>query len=294
MRLNNTIRTNDGVRIWINCDLPEKENGKVIVIAPGVGLTHDYYYLFANFFCQQGYVVISFDYRGVGKSAPQKLSGYEARMHQWAAQDINTVLIYAKQNYPGQEIIYIGHAIGGEIIGLAPASQYINRIVLVSSALTCSKLWPLRDKIRMRIIKTSAKILNKAFGYFPGKALRTYGDLPRGVVSEWANWCDNQNGLFDNFPDNNYRKLNIPILAYTFSNDWHCPPRAVKELLNRFANAMITWYHLDPKEIGMKKMGNHDFFLPAVRSTLWKHLLEWTNNDHVKTANTKPVIHKSI
>jgi predicted alpha/beta hydrolase len=143
-------------------------------------------------------------------------------------------------------------------------------------------------------LKGCVGMLNKTFGYFPGKFFRMFGDLPQGVIREWANWCDNQNGLFDSFPDNNYRKLNIPILVYTFTDDWHCPPRAVKELLNRFSSAMITWYHLNPKEIGMKKIGQNDFFLPALKSTLWENLLEWVNNEHVKTANTKPVIHKSI
>ena len=279
MQASQTIVTNDGTRIWINAHVPEKENSKVLVIAPGVGLTHEYYYLFACFFRQQGYTVISFDYRGVGKSAPQNLRGYEANMHQWAVQDINAVLLYVKQHYPGQEIIYTGHCIGGEIIGLAPASQYINRIVLVSSALSCAKLWPMKHKVRIAMLKIFVGITNHVIGYFPGSRLKIFGDLPKGVIREWANWCDNPNGLFDSFPDNNYRKLNVPILAYTFSDDWHCPPKAVNELLNHFANANITWYHMKPKDIGMKKIGHIDFFYITMKSTLWESLLQWLNKD---------------
>ncbi|HEY5773259.1 MAG TPA: hypothetical protein VIS75_11545, partial [Chitinophagaceae bacterium] len=103
--------------------------------------------------------------------------------------------------------------------------------------------------------------------------------LPRGVYSEMANWCDNPNGLFDAFPDNNYRKLNVPILVYTFTDDWHCPPIAVKELLNHFANAFITWRHMKPKEIGVKKIGHIDFFYITMKSTLWESLLEWLNKE---------------
>src|SRR5678810_1469445 len=142
MHSSTTIRTNDGTRIWISYSTPDESNKKVIVIAPGVGLTHDYYDLFANFLVQQGFVIITFDYRGMGRSAPDNLDGYSANMHQWAVQDINAVLLYAKQHYPNEEIIYIGHCMGGEIIGLSPASQYVNKIILVSSALTCEKLYP--------------------------------------------------------------------------------------------------------------------------------------------------------
>ena len=123
MHSSTTIRTNDGTRIWISYYTPEESNKKVIVIAPGVGLTHEYYDLFANFLVQHGFVIVTFDYRGMGRSAPENLDGYSANMHQWAVQDINAVLLYAKQHYPGEEIIYIGHCMGGEIIGLSPANQ---------------------------------------------------------------------------------------------------------------------------------------------------------------------------
>ncbi len=294
MRSDHTIRANDGTRIWISCYNAKKENGKVIVVAPGVGLTHRYYHLFAYFFCQRGYSVVTFDYRGVGNSAPRHLNGFEANMHQWAAQDINAVLLFAKQQYSQREIIYIGHSIGGEIIGLAPGSQYISRMVLVSSSLSCAKLWPLKDKLRINALKILVRTTNKIFGYFPGKRLNVFGDLPNGVVTEWANWCDNPNGLFDDFPDNNYRKLTIPLLAYTFYDDWQCPPLAVKELLNHFANASITWKHLQPKDIGMKKVGHNDFFKVKMRSILWVSLLQWLNKDNhfhqeEKIITTKPV-----
>lgn len=289
MRSNNTIRTNDGTKIWISCYTPETSNEKVIIIAPGVGLTHEYYDPFASVFCKQGFSVITFDYRGVGRSAPEKLSRYQATMHQWAAQDINAVLLYAKNNYLKHELIYIGHAIGGEIIGLAPASQYINKIVLISSSLSCAKLWPWQYKIKIGGLKLVAKLSSKVLGYFPGKQLNIFGNLPQGVVHEWANWCDNENGLFDNFPDNNYRKLNVPMLAFTFSDDWRCPPRAVKELLNRFENSTITWYHMKPKEIGMKNIGHNDFFYESMKNTLWETLLQWLNKDERKPKEVKTI-----
>lgn len=294
MRSNNPIRTIDGTWIWISSFGPEFSNGKIIVVGPGVGLTQEYYYLFAGYLQEQGFTVITFDFRGVGQSAPQKLNGYEANVHQWAAHDINAVLLYARQHFPGKEIIYIGHCISGEIIGLAPGSQYINKIVLVSSSLSCARLWPLRDKIKIRVLKTFVDLLNRSFGYFPGKMLNIFGDLPKGVMYEWANWCDNPNGLFDSYPDNNYRKLNVPTLAYTFSDDWHCPPRAVKELLNRFANATITWYHIKPEELGLKKIGHNDFFEEGLKTTLWKHLSEWIKNEKTSDSTIKPLTFKRI
>ena len=172
MHSSTTIKTNDGTRIWISYYTPEESNKKVIVIAPGVGLTHEYYDLFANFLVQQGFVVITFDYRGMGRSAPENLNGYSANMHQWAVQDINAVLLYAKQHYPGEEIIYIGHCMGGEIIGLSPASQYVNKIILVSSALTCEKLYPWHRRILLKISKSKSRAMSWFLGYAPADKKR--------------------------------------------------------------------------------------------------------------------------
>lgn len=284
---NNTIRTSDGTTIWISCYEPDKNNKKVIVIAPGVGMTQEYYHLFAAFLQEQGYNVITFDYRGMGKSAPEKLNGYAANMHQWAVQDINAVLLYIKQCCQGKEVIFIGHCMGGEIIGLAPASQYINKIILVSTALTCEKLYPWHHRILLRFSKTKNLIASLLLGYAPGNKTRKRQRLPKGVYTQLANWCNSPNGLFDAFPDNNYRKINVPLLAYTFTDDWYCPPKAVKELLNHFSSAAITWYHLKPKEIGLKQVGHIDFFNSRMRSTLWSSLLQWINKDQTKLTEEK-------
>ncbi len=279
MYSSSTILTNDGTRIWISCYIPENDNGKVIVIAPAIGIEQGFYHLFACYFSDHGYTVISFDYRGIGRSAPENLKRYKSTLHEWAVQDVNAVLLYARHHWKKKEIIFIGHCIGGEIIGLAPASQYINRMVLVSTALTCEKLWPWHHRVLLKLKKLKSRTLIKIMGYAPGNRLQKRMAIPRGVAEQMANWCDSDNGLFDAFPDNNYRKLNVPVLAYTFTDDWLCPPRAVKELLNHFANASVTWYHLKPKELGVKRVGHFDFFFLSMRTILWSSLLRWLNDE---------------
>ena len=211
----------------------------------------------------------------MGRSRQQKLKGYQANISQWAVQDINAILLYAKNNYPGHELIYTGHATGGEIVGLAPASQYINRVILIDSALSCAQLWRWQFKIKFRLLKTTV-LFTKMLGYFPGKYLNIFGNLPLGVIHQWINWCKNLNGLFDDFPDNNYRKLNVPLLALTFSDNWQCTPRAVKKLLNHFANSMITWFHITPLDMRIKEAEYHAFF-SVKGSVLWEWLSDWIN-----------------
>jgi predicted alpha/beta hydrolase len=246
----------------------------MIIASPG-GYSRQFYHPFAQHFQNLGYEVISIDYRGMGSSAPAQLKGFKASLHQWAVQDIDAVILFARNNFPNHEIIYVGHCIGGEIVGLVQASQYISRLVLVNSALSCKKLWPWRHRFRVETMRTVVGLLNKWFGYFPGKKFGLPADFPTGVMHEWANWCNNSNGLFDAYPDNNYRKLQTPLMAFSFSDDWHCPPKAVEELLNHFCAADITWHHFKPHELGVRKIGCQGFFNPEMKSTLWTILLEW-------------------
>ena len=88
-----------------------------------------------------------------------------------------------------------------------------------------------------------------------------------------------QNGLFDAFPDNNYRKLRIPLLAISFSDNWNSPVKAVQELLNRFASASITWHHMRPADLNRKQVGHYGFFYPEMEDSLWPLLLKWINSD---------------
>jgi len=275
MQENGNIRTKDGCTIGMNVYMQDATQGKVVLISPSVLATQMHYHELAVFLQSKGYPVITFDYRGVGRSAPETLKGFKAGLHQWAVQDIDAVIRYARNQFPNQEIIFIGHGIGGELIGLSPASQYISRLVLVNSSLTCKKLWPWKDKLRMVFLKSFVRLSSIFFGYFPGKTTGMSDDLPKGVIYEWLDWCSNNNGLFDKFPDNNYRKLQIPLLAVSFSDDWRSPRRAVQELLYYFSGTQITWHHFKPADIGMKKIGHLGPFGKNCKDGLWNTIAAW-------------------
>ena len=273
------IRAKDGNKIGLSCYMPEDSIGKVMIIAPTGEMTKKFYDPFACFMRQKGFTVLTFDYRGMGSSAPEDLKGYRANMHQWAVQDIDAVILYAKNNFANSGIIYVGHCIGGEIVGLAQASQYINKLVLVNSALSCRKFWSFRHRFKVSGMKPVIRLMSKWFGYFPGKKIGYAENLPGGVMNEWADWCSMPNGLFDLFPDNNYRKLQIPLLAFSFSDNPHSPPKAVQELLNHFSAAYITWHHLKPENVGLKKVGHSGFFEPMMEKRTWEMMIDWLNKD---------------
>jgi predicted alpha/beta hydrolase len=286
MHQSETIRTKDGEKITVRIYKPKDEVSKVIVIAPSADLTQDFYYDLSSYLFQNKIAVITFDFRGTGLSSPQHLKGFKANLENWAQHDLDTVLRYARNLFPKQELIFIGHGIGGEIVGLAAASQFIARIVLVNCALSCTRLRRWTERIWIGAMKKLVKTISWLFGFFPGKGLRVLNNLPKGVMDEWIHWCSNENGLFDDFSDYNYRKLQVPILVLSFSDDWRSQENGVIALLKHFASANIQWYHIKPKQINVRRIGHSGFFKKRFKETLWLLLVNWI--DGKKTEIKEP------
>lgn len=277
MHVSETIRTKDGNHLAVRIYKPKEEANKVIVIAPSADVTQDHYYDLAVYLIQNKMAVITFNFRGTGFSAPKELKGYKANLENWAQHDLDAVLRHAKNSFSKQELIFVGHGIGGEIIGLAAASQFISRIVLVSCALSCTRLRRWTERIWIGGMKGFVKMTSVIFGYFPGRGLRILNNLPKGVMDEWINWCNNENGLFDDFTDYNYRKLQVPLLAFSFSDDWRSQESGVQALLKHFSAASIQWYHIKPKQLSLRKVGHSGFFNARLQETLWQLFLNWVN-----------------
>src|SRR5258705_6539967 len=273
-----SIRTKDGKKISTRVYMPAEEPRRVIVISPSAAITQEFYSEIAYFFRENNFAVISFDFRGTGESAPAALKGFEASLENWALQDIDAVLRYTKNLFPKHELIFIGHGIGGEIIGLATASQFINRIILVNCALSCSRLRHWKERIWVEVLKNFIKLPSWLFGYFPGKGLKILNNLPKGVMDEWIHWCNNGNGLFDEFSDHNYRRLQVPLLAFSFSDDWRSQENGMQALLEHFSLACITWHHINPKQLDKQRIGHSGFFKPRFKKDLWPLVLDWIND----------------
>lgn len=278
------IRTKDGYKISLTNWVPEHSNNKIMIIGTSIAVTQAIYEDFAEYFCKQGFHVYSFDYRGIGRSAPKKLRNFRANLYQWATVDLDAILLHIKHRFPKKEIIFLGHGLSGEIVGLAPASQYINRMVMLNSTFTSERFRPLAYRIWMKGILFLGPILVPFFGYFPGKLLRFLQNVPLGVMHQLSVWYNNHNGLFDHYSDHNFRKLKMPILALHVSDDWLTPPFAAIALLERFPNASIKRLLLTPKQSGTRKLGHSGYFSIRQKSTLWLELIDWMN------ASEKPAL----
>jgi predicted alpha/beta hydrolase len=179
---------------------------------------------------------------------------------------------------PQRPLYWIGHSLGGQILGLVPNKHSVAKAVTVA---TGSGYWlenvpSLRLKVWW-LWFVLAPIALGVCGYFPGRALRKVGDLPRGVMAQWRRWCLDPEyaiGAEGNAVRAEYAAVRSPIVSISFSDDEMMSERNTESIHSFYTGAPRTLKRIAPRDIGAARIGHFGFFRAAFESSLWRpHLL---------------------
>jgi predicted alpha/beta hydrolase len=273
----------DGMCLSATRFAPMGEAKAAIVLPAAMGVKQDFYEPFAQFLAEQGMAVLTFDYRGMGRSVPQafrrSLRGFEADLFDWAERDYNAALHEVKAWQPEVPLFVIGHSLGGQLPGLLPDNHLIDGIVTVAAG---SGYWrdnvPQLKRFAWFLWYVAVPVYTRLFGYFPGKKMRKVGDLPKGVIFQWAQWCRSPHYVVDAKGEPiraGYEKLRIPILSLSFTDDELMSRRNIDSLHDFYRNATVELRYIEPRHAGVERVGHFGFFRPQFRETLWREVLQW-------------------
>ncbi len=254
---------------------PKVFNGRLILMNSATGAKQTYFKHFANYLCERGFRVITYDYSGIGLSAPKSLRGYKTSMMQWGTTDLTTMLDYIAENQIYDKLILIGQSVGGQIYGLSPTIHHADGFVNVAAQSGYFGMWRFPGSLFILLNWFNMTLLTRLVGYFPGKRLRIVGNLPKGVALDWSKWGRSKEYFFDHF-DNAaeiYARLNVPLLSYSFSDDTTAPIDNVKWMNAKYKNCPLTHKHYKPSDINVKSIGHFGFFRPKCQ-VLWDDLIE--------------------
>lgn len=271
MKEKTVIKARDGTALAVTRYVPDVSNYTTVIVAPAMGCRQKRYSDLAAFLCEQGYIVYTFDYRGVGRSVEQAGAPRGPTLRQWASIDLDTVILAARKQFPGHELVGLAHGVSGEIVGLAPASTFFSRLILADAALSSWALANWRGRLRL----LGAYFYEAACRWIPGVSFCVSRSVPLGVFREWLSWSKLPNGLFHHYSNNNYQKLRGPVLSLNFTRAPFSAPRAVKALLGQFANAHCSHVRLKPLGPGLKNSGHYPFYDKRLKDVLWKELVLW-------------------
>lgn len=259
---------------------PSAAIGRAAVMCPGGGAPARIYRHFAAWLADRGIPVLTFDYRGIGRSRPARLRGFGALFEDWVEQDCAAAIDWLRRSYPNAELIGIAHSIGGLILASAPNAGQLSRFVLVGAHTGyCGDYHP-----RWRWLMTATwhglmPALARLFGYFPGRALRLGEDLPAGFARQWGG---RRTAQFDAREARTTaclarcRALRGRALALVFTDDGFATARGTRRLLEDHLPGIAAESRaIAPRDVSLKRIGHFGFFRRTGQDALWPPVTEW-------------------
>ena len=252
---------------------------KTVILNSATGVKRTFYAHFARFLAEEGFAVVTFDYRGIGDSRPVTLNKFQAFMHDWGEKDIAGVIDWVGENFPGSDILAVGHSVGGQVMGVAHNNDRISAMLLVASQSGYWRLWPWHQKLFILIFwYLFIPGLTIPLSYFPAKVFGLGEDLPLGVALEWASWGRDPKyiiGENNRVSKQNFQRFTAPILSYSVASDFFAPKKAADELMTYYVNAQTTRRHLTPASLQVSEIGHFDFFRKPFKDPLWRECAAW-------------------
>ena len=283
------LGTPDGCRLAGRLYSPAATAHAAVLIGPAMGVAQNYYAAFATWLAEQGYLAVSFDYRGMGDSRPspaaRSLRGFKADLFDWV-RDFDTAIEYTQRAAPGLPLYVVGHSLGAQLPGMLRQRDGIAGLVSIAAG---SGYWrdnaPPLKRVALYFWHLLVPVATALCGYFPGKRLRKVGDLPRGVVLQWRRWCLHPRyhvGAEGAAVREQFEGARFPVVAWSMTDDEFMTEAGTRVLVDCYANAPRELQRIAPADVGVRRIGHFGFFRTQFRATLWVRLAQQLQQFHIQ------------
>jgi predicted alpha/beta hydrolase len=274
-----SFSTSDGYALAGTVFAPAEEARACVIINSAVAVRRAYYQPYAEYLADNGLIAITYDYRGIGDSLTGDLRKLPAVMTDWSLRDYPAVLARVRQDYSQLPVIIVGHSAGGWLLGPVAQHPGVRAVLTICTQSGHWRHWRGPRRVGMALLwHVLMPGLSTVMGYFPARRLGFGEDLPAGVAKEWARWGRNADYMLDEHGvplRAGFHALNVPILSYSFADDWMAPRDAVEDIHRLFKHAQVERRHIAPAELGLEHIGHFGFFRTAHKEPLWSSSLEW-------------------
>ncbi len=272
------VPARDGFDLAATLFEPEGGSRRVVIINSATAVPRRFYRHFAAELAAAGYTALTYDYRGIGGSRPKSLRGFDARVDDWALQDMAGVVDWVGEELQAERIFLVGHSVGGQVAGLLDNAQAVDGMVTFSSQ---SGYWAMQgaeQKITTCFhVHVTLPLASHLFGYMPWSKVGSAEDLPKGAALQWARWCRDPEYLLGDpeLPLDRYRRFQAPVLAYSIDDDKWGTARSVDAMMTPYPH--LERRHLEPPRAGLPPLGHFGYFRPASRP-LWSEPIAWLDS----------------
>ncbi len=267
-----------GGHLWAPDD--DTATARVIIVNAATGVLAKYYHRYAMFLAENGFHVITYDYRGIGESRPERLRGMRCRWQDWGRKDFDAVIGHVRSRWPDAEIQVVGHSVGGVVPLWATRSTEISRMLTVGGQYNWWRDWaPWARRTFTWRWKIATPVVSVLCGYLPAKRLGWMEDVPRGVALD----CALQRKRMEDAHPRRERPrvravaaaITAPILAVAVTDDDYGTVSGVRRPLDYLPNAPRAQVMIPPTELGYETIGHFGLFHSRHRDDFWLGSLSW-------------------
>ncbi|TNF25201.1 MAG: alpha/beta fold hydrolase [Deltaproteobacteria bacterium] len=266
--------TPDGVPLAATRYVPAGPARGAVFIAPAMAVPQTFYRAFSSWLAGAGFEVMTYDYRGMGRSLRGPMRKVDADILTWAERDTVAALDAFSAEIGELPLTWMAHSLGGQIIPFVANHGRADKIVTIASG---TGYWrynapPTRRKVGL-FWWGLVPLLTPLFGYFPGKRLGVVGDVPKGAIRQWRAWCMNPEyavGVLGDTARAKFAAVETPIACLSFTDDEMMSERSIASLHGFYTSAPQTARHLAPADLGVKRIGHFGGFRASMRAPLWE------------------------
>lgn len=271
------LKNSSGESISASLFQPVSSNNKFVLINSATGVKQQTYFNVALYLAENGFTVMTYDYRGIGGSKPSDLKDCRSSMRSWGNEDYKAVTDYIKVKFKNYDKYLVGHSVGALILGLNPDSKIFKSFVFISTQKAYVGNLTFKTKLLGYIgFGLIQPLVTKFFGYFPGHRFNLGESLPAAVANDWRTLILNKkstDALLDKSNINVAKDLEQKVFVLYADDDEWLTKKGVESLLNdTYPKLKPVYKVLKSSESPKNEIGHINFFR-SYNKVLWEIIL---------------------
>lgn len=267
------IPAEDNYPLSVTVFHPEHSNGKLLLINSATGVKQQIYFAFATFLKEQGFTVITYDYRGIGQSKPLKLKGFKATMRDWGTKDFPTLTAWIKENHPHSRKYCLGHSVGALILGMNRDSEIFEKFIFVATqnAWVGHLRWPVQ-LLGFAGFGILQPLTTRVLGYFPAQLFGLGESLPAGCAYDWRTLIlhsRSTNKLLDQTGNHSTRMRQKALVICAEDDRWITEKGVSSLLKDTYPHLKTRRRRIRTHESDVSEIGHINYFR-SFNKKLWK------------------------
>ncbi|MEM8711136.1 MAG: alpha/beta fold hydrolase [Planctomycetota bacterium] len=266
------VVTDVGVSLTTTVYRPDVSPSVAIVMSSGTGFGRSFYRRLAEFFCDKGAAVVTYDYRAIGDSSSPELL-QETDIPDWG-RDLDAVLSWTRGAFSGSRVVHVGHSAGGHIVAFSKRAREIEKHLFV--AVGSGTLWQhfvSRWPMEIYFWWILGPISLALRGHIAKIGGWTGTPLPAPAFRTWRRWSHRGRYYEKDVLEWNRQHSIGPvseIQSWVFTDDGICTPRTAQTILDCFPGALKSMEVVAPAEVGLERIGHEGVF--RKKSPVWDRM----------------------